>query len=418
MQLELGFPASATSIDQEWLDWPLMEGNFTRADLDAVIELLRQKDPILTHSQNVNAFEEEWADWLGVKHSVFVNSGSSANLLTIAALKEAVGDGEIIVPALTWVSDIAAVIQCGFKPVFVDINPCTLGMDNWQVLAKITPRTKAVFLTHILGYNALSQELLDALDSQGIPIIEDVCESYGATFRGRKLGTFGLMSNFSFYYAHHMSTIEGGMISTNDDDLYETLRMLRSHGMVRESTSESLRRSYREKHPDLNPDFIFAFPAYNVRPTEIAAVMGRSQLKRLDANNKIRSENLRLFLDNLDPEKYFTDFDTRGSCNYAFTLVLRHPDAELRDSVMAALRDRGVEFRRGTSGGGNQLRQPYLKKIVGEDEFTKYPNVDHIHFYGFYIGNYPELERWKIDRLCQLLNDLPDGQAENGGASN
>jgi CDP-6-deoxy-D-xylo-4-hexulose-3-dehydrase len=332
--------------------------------------------------------------------------------VTIAALKESVGPGEIIVPTLTWASDIAAVIQCGFNPVFVDINPSTLGMDNQQVLAKITPRTKAVFLTHILGYNALSQELLAALDAKGVALIEDVCESYGATFRGRKLGTFGLMSNFSFYYAHHMSTVEGGMISTNDDDLYETLRMLRSHGMVRESTSESLRRSYRERHPDLNPDFIFAFPAYNVRPTEIAAVIGRSQLKRLDANNTIRSENLRLFLDNLDPEKYYTDFDTQGSCNYAFTLVLRRPDVVLRDGVMAALREHGVEFRRGTSGGGNQLRQPYLKKFVGENEFTRYPRVDHIHFYGFYIGNYPGLARWKIERLCQLLNGLPNGQTE------
>ena len=195
-------------------------------------------------------------------------------------------------------------LQCGFTPRFVDINPRTLGMDTEQVISKLTPLTKAVFLTHVLGYNALDQKLIDELQHRNIPLIEDVSESYGAAFGGRKLGTFGKISNFSFYYAHHMSTIEGGMISTNDRDLYETFRMLRSHGMVRESSSEELRDSYRARHPDLNPDFIFAFAGYNVRPTELGAVIGRSQLRRLDQNNELRSENLRLFLENLDPAKF------------------------------------------------------------------------------------------------------------------
>ena len=388
------------------LDWPLMRNNISRADLDAVIEFLRQDDPILTNSKQVQEFEKEWSAWLGVKYSVFVNSGASANLLTITALRETCGPGEIIVPPLTWVSDIASVIQCGFKPVFVDINPRTLGMDNDQVLERITPQTKAVFLTHVLGYNGLSQRLLDELQSRNIPLIEDVCESYGATFRGQKLGTFGLMSNFSFYYAHHMSTIEGGMISTNDPQFYEILRMLRSHGMVREARSEDLKRSYCEKHPDLNPDFIFAFPAYNVRPTEINAVIGRSQLKRLDENNRIRVQNLELFLRNLDPEKYQTDFEIAGSCNYALTLILKRPDPILCENVMKALRQHGVEFRRGAAGGGNQLRQPYLRRIVGDSQLEKYPIVDHVHFYGFYIGNYPDLEQEKILALCSILNEL------------
>src|ERR1700722_4040366 len=182
------------------LSWPLMKNNISREDLNAVIDLLQQDDPVLTQSKNVRAFEEEWSRWLGVKHSVFVNSGSSANLITLAALKELYGEGgEVIVPSITWVSDIAAVLQCGFKPVFVDIDPRTLGMDNDEVSAKITPRTRAVFLTHVLGFNALSQNLLDVLKSQRIPLIEDVCESHGATFEDRKLGTFGKASNFSFY---------------------------------------------------------------------------------------------------------------------------------------------------------------------------------------------------------------------------
>jgi CDP-6-deoxy-D-xylo-4-hexulose-3-dehydrase len=389
------------------LCWPLMKNNVLRADLAAIVDLLQQDDPILTQSTEVQAFEQEWSAWLGVKHSVLVNSGSSANLLTISALRERDGVGEIIVPTLTWVSDIASVIQCGFKPVFVDIDRRTLGMDNAQVIGKITPQTKAVFLTHVLGYNGLSQLLVDELTARGIPLIEDVCESYGATFNGRKLGTFGLMSNFSFYYAHHLTTVEGGMISTDDSDLYQSLRMLRSHGMVRESTSDGLRQSYAERYPDLNPDFVFAFPAYNVRSTEINAVLGRSQIKRLDDNNKLRSENLTLFLDHLDSNKYQTDFATAGSCNYAFTLVLRRPDAAFCQRVVQVLDEHGVEFRRGTAGGGNQLRQPYLRQLLGEPDLSRFPIVEHVHFYGFYIGNYPGLECEKILTLCSLLNDIP-----------
>lgn len=383
-----------------------MHNNITRADLDALIAYLGQDNPMLTQSRQVRQFEQEWSDWLGVRHSVFVNSGSSANLLTMAALRERLGPGEIIVPALTWVSDIASVIQCGFQPVFVDINPRTLGMDDQEVIAHLRPQTRAVFITHILGYNALTQRLLEVLQARNIPLIEDVCESHGATFQGRKLGSFGLMSNFSFYYAHHMSTIEGGMISTNDADFYEALRMFRSHGMVREASSETLKESYRQQYPDLNPDFIFAFPAYNMRGTEINAVLGRAQLRRLDQNNERRRANLRLFLAHLDPQKYRTDFELEGSCNYAFTLILRQPDPTLSAKVEQRLREARVEFRRGTSGGGNQLRQPYARKLLSDREFEKFPKVDHVHFFGYYIGNYPELERDKILALCALLNQV------------
>jgi CDP-6-deoxy-D-xylo-4-hexulose-3-dehydrase len=386
-------------------DWPLMTNNIPREDLDVLIEFLKQDDPILTQSENVIAFEQEWSEWAGVKHSVFVNSGSAANQITMAALRERFGPGEIIVPTLTWVSDIASVLQAGFDPVFVDINPRTLGMDVQQVLAELNTDTRAVFLTHILGYNALDDVLLAELAKRNIPLIEDVCESHGATFKGRRLGSFGFASNFSFYYAHHMSTIEGGMVCTNDSAFYEMLRMFRSHGMVRESKDEALKAHYKSEWPDLNPDFIFAFPAYNVRSTEINAVLGRAQLKRLDANNEKRTRNLNCFLDQLDPKKYFTDFERAGSCNYAFTLVLREPDQALWDRIEKTLRERQIEFRRGTSGGGNQLRQPYLRRLFG-DEFEKYPQINHVHFFGAYIGNFPDLETDRIGALCELLNSI------------
>lgn len=392
------------------MDWPLMRNNITRDDLDALIEFLKQDDPILTQSANVRAFEQEWSKWVGVKYSVFLNSGASANLVTMSALKELRGDGEVLVPTLTWVSDIASVLQCGLKPVFCDIDPTHLGMAEDEILSKITPRTKAVFLTHVLGYSALSDRLLDELARRGIPLIEDVCESHGATHNGRRLGSLGWVSNFSFYYAHHLSTVEGGMVCTNDEELYETIRMYRSHGMVRESTSQSLKDQYYRRFPDLNPDFIFAFPAYNVRSTEMNAVIGRSQMKRLDSNNAKRTANLLTFLSHLDPALYYTEFKTEGSSNYAFTLVLRHADKVLCEKLMTVLKQHGVEFRRGTSGGGNQLRQPYLRKIVGESAWRDFPNVDHVHFNGFYIGNYPGLEQSKILDLCKILNRLAGEQ--------
>ncbi len=263
-----------------------MYNNISRDDLDNLIVFLKQHDPKLTQSSNVRVFEKEWSEWLGVQYSVFVNSGSSANLITMAAVKHLYGGGEVIVPPLTWVSDIASVIQNGLQPLFVDINPRNLCMDDQQIIANLTDRTRAVFLTHVQGFNGLTDRLIHTLEERNIPLIEDVCESHGATFKNRKLGSYGLISNFSFYYAHHMSTIEGGMVCTNDEEIYQMVRMLRSHGMVRESDSEELKNKYKKDHVDLNPDFIFAFPGYNLRNTEIGAVIGRNQLKRLDENNK------------------------------------------------------------------------------------------------------------------------------------
>jgi len=387
------------------MKFPLMRNNIRREDLDAVIEHLKQDDPILTNGANVRAFEEEWSQWLGVKYSVFLNSGASSNLLTMAVLKIRHPEGgEVIVPPLTWSSDISSVLQNGFTPVFVDIDPSTLGMDTRQVISKLTGKTRAVFLTHVQGFDGLTDELIDALKQHDIPLIEDVCESHGATHNGQKLGTFGWISNFSFYYAHHMSTIEGGMVCTDDEAVYQQVRILRSHGMVRESDNPDLRTRYQTDNPELSPEFIFAYPAYNMRNTEIGGIMGRSQLKRLDANIARRTENLHRFLNRLDADKYRTDFKLGGSSNYAFNLVLKEPDAAFVQRLMDRMRENGIEYRRGSAGGGNQVRQPYLKGQVPEGHHRDFPETEHIHFYGFYIGNFPDLRDEEIDALCATLN--------------
>jgi CDP-6-deoxy-D-xylo-4-hexulose-3-dehydrase len=383
-----------------------MHNNITRSDLDSIIEYLKLEDPKLTQGPMVNSFEKNWSQWLGVKHSIMLNSGSSANDLTMIALRELNGPGEIIVPPLTWVSDISAVMRSGLTPVFVDIDPETLAMDNDLILKSINSKTKAVFLSHILGYNGLTNKLLESLKNAEIPLIEDVCESHGATHEGKKLGTFGWASNFSFYYAHHMTTIEGGMISTNDSELYEILLMLRSHGMVRESTSASIKEKYYSAFPDLNPDFIFAYAAHNMRSTEINAVLGMEQLRRLDESNLKRTENLLKFLSVINPNVFRTNFKVQGSSNYAFTLILIEPNFVIRDRVESKLRAAGIEFRRGLSGGGNQLRQPYLKNVPGIPRPQDFPNTEHVHHFSWYIGNFPELSHDQIDYLGVLLNEI------------
>ena len=201
-----------------------------------------------------------------------------------------------------------------------------------------------------------------------------------------------------------MSTIEGGMICTDDPGVYQQLRMLRSHGMVRESDDAELRASYQKSYPDLNPDFIFAYPSYNVRNTEIGGIFGRSQLRRLDEIVRLRNRNLDLFLRNIDGVAFRTDFKVEGCSNYAFNLILRNPDEALIERLMKRMREERIEFRRGSAGGGNQLRQPYLRGVVPEDEFKKYPEVDHVHFFGFYIGNFPDLQEKSVLELCEILN--------------
>lgn len=385
--------------------YPLMRNNILREDLDAVIEHLKQDDPILTNGPQCLAFEQEWSQWLGVKYSVFVNSGASANLLSMALLKIRHPEGgEVIVPPLTWISDVASVLQNGFTPVFADIDPRTLGMAPQQILAKVTERTRAVFLTHVQGFDALTDELLAELERRGIPLIEDVCESHGASHGGRRLGSLGWMSNFSFYYAHHMSTIEGGMVCTNDAEVYQQIRMLRSHGMVRESNDAEYREEWKRAHPELNPDFIFAYPAYNVRNNELGAILGRSQLRRLDANVQRRTQNLQRFLGQIDGRRYQTDFKLEGSSNYAFNLIMKAADPDYVQRLMATMRETGIEFRRGSAGGGNQLRQPYLRGIVPDGHHREFPHTEHVHFYGFYIGNFPDLRDDEIDAICRILN--------------
>ena len=386
-----------------------MNNNYTNQDMAVVRNLLKNRNIVLTQSKKVEEFEKKWSKWLKVKYSTFVNSGSSANYISISLLKvinKNKTKNEIIVPSLTWVSDVNSVIMNGFKPVFVDINLSNLSMNTKEVLKKINNKTLAVFITHAQGFNGLNDELINKLKQKKIHLIEDVCESHGAKFKNKKLGTYGLISNFSFYYAHHMTTIEGGMICTNNKKIYELSKIFRSHGMVREAKNKKYEKKLINKYKDLSSQFIFLYSTLNFRSNEIAATFGINQLKNLDKNNQLRTKNFLLFLKNLDPKKYWINYDIHGSCNYAFPIILKTKNLKKRDYFEKQLFKNNIEFRRGNAGGGNQLRQPYLKDIVKLKNFKEFKNVELVHFFGYYIGNYPELKREKTLKITQILNNI------------
>ena len=385
--------------------FPLMKDNIVSSDIHTLIKFLKKK-PILTQSKNVRKFEEMWSKWLGIKYSVFVNSGSSANLLQIQLLKlKYPKGGEVIVPAHTWSSDISSILHCGFEPIFVDIDLNTLGLNTDLILSKVTKKTVAVFLTYVQGFNCLTDKLLNTLKKKKIFLIEDVCESHGAKFKNKKLGTFGWTSSFSFYYAHHMSTIEGGMISTNDKESYNKLLMLRSHGMTREVRDKKFQIKIKKNYKDLNTQFIFKYPAYNVRNTEIGGVLGLAQLKRLNYNIKKRNRNHKYLLSKIDKKIFFTNFNLEGSSNYAFNIILKKKNKKLLNMILKNLDKNGIEYRLGGAGGGNQLRQPYLKYFRDKKKLINLKNTDHIHFYSFYIGNYPELSYKNLNKIINTLNN-------------
>ena len=214
------------------------------------------------------------------------------------------------------------------------------------------------------------------------------------------------MSCFSFYFGHHMTTIEGGMVCTDDEEIYQLARMFRSHGMTREA-SEEVQKKYAS--PELNPLFTFAVPGYNMRSSELNAVLGLEQINRLDYNVGKRVDNLKLWLDSLDSEIYFTGFNIEGQSNYALPLLLfiERVSKQKMHNICKILEDQKVEYRLGTAGGGNQVRQPYLKNydfdVIGNLDVS-----DYIHEYGLYIGNHPELTEEQIINLCERLNNVQE----------
>ena len=384
--------------------WQLMSNNILPKDKNNLIQFIKKTNKF-TNGPKVIEFEKKWSKWLGVKYSTFVNSGASANLISINILKELnTKKNEVILPAFTWSSDVVSVINSGFKPIFVDINFENLALNENLVRKKINKKTLAIFITHAMGFNGLTKKFIKFKKKKKIYLIEDVCESHGAKLGKKKVGTFGEMSNFSFYYGHHMTTIEGGMISTNSKKIDRLAKMKRGHGLLRDSQDDNFIKENIKRKKDLNNDFIFYTEGFNLRSTELSAVIGINQLKRLNKNIKIRNQNHKLFLSHLRGDIFFKNFNLEGSSNYGLHLILKKKSPILFKKILKVLDKNFIEFRLGSLG--NQIRQPYLKSYKKNTYLKSLKNTEHMHFYSVYIGNHQALDKEKIIGLCNSLNKI------------
>ena len=357
--------------------WPLMQTAITDADKKAMIDFIQSSDRY-TCGNMVKQFEDAWSEWLGCKYSLYVTSGSTANLLLMAAVKELYdipNGSKVLVPACTWVTNVAPVFQVGLEPVFCDVD---LERYSFDIDSLPNEDIKIVFVTHLLGLNAPLEKLKERYPNA--IFLEDICESHGVKGPdGKKRGSSGTGSTFSFYYGHHMTTIEGGIISTDNELLYELMKIKRSHGMARLLSPKYYEEAIN-KHPKIDPSFLFLTDGYNFRNTELNAVLGIEQLKRLDGNIETRRDNFKCFMEYLDPELFYIPFDDPGNSSFAFPFICKKP--EDMPKLKAIFAELGVEYRPIVSG--NLLLHPFLEKWK---DSVDVPNANLLNDNGVYIGN-------------------------------
>lgn len=382
--------------------WPLMEDTITFSDRLKMAKFLLTSSR-LTNGPKVRKFETEWSKWLGVKHSLYVSSGSTANSLLISAVKEYYGlrDGDkVLVPATTWMTNVAPVIQAGLQPIFCDINLGNFSFDvnDLKYIASVHPDIKAVFITHLIGLSSDVEKIREIFPEA--LILEDVCESHGVEGPdGKKRGSNSVGSTFSFYFGHHITTIEGGMVCTNNSELYDLMRVKRSHGMARES--ELYFPQYTSQNPDIDPSFLFVTDGYNFRNHEVCAVLGLSQLKKLDRNIRIRRENYQKFhTDIVHVPGYKIPQYQKGNSSFSFPIISETGNI---DQVKKALKDNQIEYRPIISG--NLLRHPAFRKykLCTEKEI---PNVETLHKNGVYVGNSQFVNSKKVNTLIKILEKV------------
>lgn len=382
-------------------NWPLMHDAITMCDRLKIAKFALTTKKF-TKGEQCEAFENEWNDWLGSKYSLFVSSGSTANFLLLAAVIEKYGlkaGDRVLLPACTWVTNVAPVIQLGLEPVFCDINLEDFSFDKESVkyISEVHPDIKVVFVTHLLGFPA-DTKYLKELFPEAI-FIDDVCESHGAVdIDGNKIGSDSVGATYSFYFGHHMTTIEGGMVSTNDPELYDIMKMKRSHGMARESL---FFKEYAAKSPNLSPQFLFVTDGYNFRNHEIPALIGRGQLSRLDKSISIRKDNYQKFIEYINNnDKFYSLSDNPG--NSSFCLPIISKSNEIKDRLQMALDDAKIEHR--PVVGGNLLKHPFLSRynMISVNDI---PNADIVNDLGLYVGNSQFINKNDVKRLGEIIND-------------
>jgi len=366
-------------------------------DINNLIEWLKTY-PRLTKGPLTLDLERKWSSWLGIDHSIFCNSGSSANLLMLWALVESrriKKNSKVVVPSAAWATDLSPVIQLGMTPILCDINLKDLSV-NLAHLEEIFKETKpeVLLLVSVLGLVPDMEKVVELCQKYNVILLEDTCESMGSKYKDKKLGTFGLMSSFSTYFGHHISTIEGGFVSTNDEELYEILKSIRSHGWDRDSSpeySKKLRNNW--KTSDFDALYTFYHSGFNLRSTDLQAFIGLGQIDKLDNICKRRNENFNIYQQELS--SFSPSIIERGFVsNFAYPVI-----SENRDLIVKALQKENIEVRPMICG--SMGKQPFYVKEFGRKELS---NATIIDKNGFYVPNHPGLKKENILKITNIIN--------------
>ncbi len=381
--------------------YKLAEQTIDEEDLLDLIAWLKT-NPWLTQGELVRAFERQWAEWLSARYATFVNSGSSANLLMYDSLllSEKLRNKKIVLPAVSWSTSVAPAIQLGFEPILCEADENTFGLDL-DCLERLLKSHEpgAVLIVHTLGVPNDMEPLLALKDRYGFILMEDACAAIGSCYDNQPVGTFGEISTFSFYYGHHLSTIEGGMICTNDETLHDILVQIRSHGWAKDLPFKKAEDKASENNIiAFNRPFTFYYPGFNLRSTDLNARIGLSQMKKIDYVVKRRIENHNIYQSRFQDA---TDFhcqrnDRASICSIAFVALAQSQGQ--RERIAQLLRENQIETR--PLGGGNMSRQPFWANRYGS---TAFPVADRIHETAFQLPNHPQLSPEDIHFICDTV---------------
>ena len=363
----------------------------------------------VTMGKKVQQFERMFAEYVGVKHAVMVNSGSSANLLALSILTNPLqskriqpGD-EVITPAVTWATTVWPILNVGLVPVLVDVELTNFNLVAEEVEKAITPRTRAIMVVHLLGNPCDMVKIGSIARRHELCVIEDACEAHGAEFRGRKVGSFGDLATFSFYFSHHISTIEGGMLLTNNDDYAEMARALRVFGWIRDLKDRDVIAS---DHPGLDPRFLFANIGYNLRPTEIQGAFGIHQIAKLERFIATRRDNARYWNDKMvSYDHLLVHQEAEGTRHVwlGYPITVRPEAPFSRGELTTYLEAKGVETR--PIMAGNIEEQPALR-FFPYQKIGNLPNAHLIHRGAFFIGIHHGIGSQEREAIVDYIDEF------------
>lgn len=385
------------------INYGLADDTWGREEIEAINRVIKSNR--FSMGSEVQAFEREFADYFGTKHAIMVNSGSSANLLAIAAMvySERLKPGdEVIVPAVSWSTTYFPLAQHGLKLRFVDIDKDTLNIDLDKLEESITDKTKAVFSVNLLGNPVDYTRLKKVCSENDLLFLEDNCESYGASLSGKYAGTFGLLGTFSTFFSHHICTMEGGFVVTDDEELYHYMLSIRAHGWTRNLPENSM--IYKKNSDSFYESFNFIMPGYNLRPIEMEAAIGREQLKKSEEILNNRRQNARYFISKLSGLSDLRIQKEVGKSSwFGFSIILDGKYKGLRDKFISTFNGAGIEVRPIVAGNFVRNKAVNFLDYTTSDNLA---NADYLHDNGFFLGNHSKVINNKIDKLYELLVEL------------